>query len=220
MKPMRVDIWSDIACPFCYIGKRNFEAALEQFDQRDHVEVTYHSYELDPNAPKDQNVSMDEMLAKKYGMTVEKARKMNESVTERAAQAGIHFDLEAAILTNHFDGHRLLHLAKENHLQKELAEKLFAAYFSEGKNVSDHHELTQLAAEAGLKVPDIKAVLASDKYAEDVREDESVANEIGITGVPAFILAEKYLVSGAQPVATFVEALNAAWSDLQTRTGE
>lgn len=208
---MKVDIWSDIACPFCYIGKRNFEKALEQFPYRDQVQVTMRSFELDPNAPKNQNVSMDQMLAKKYNMTLEKARSLNVSVTEKAAHAGIRFDLEAAILTNHFDGHRLLHLAKERGVQAAMQEKLFAAYFSEGKDVSDHRELIQLATEAGLQVADVKAVLESDKYAAEVREDESIANELGISGVPAFVLAEKYLISGAQPVETFVEALDAAW---------
>lgn len=208
---MKVDIWSDIACPFCYIGKRNFEKALEQFPHKDQVQVTMHSFELDPNAPKDQNISMDQMLAKKYNMSLERARQMNQSVTERAAQAGIHFDLEAAILTNHFDGHRLLHLAKERGVQSAMQEKLFAAYFSEGKDVSNHHELIQLGAEAGLKPAEIKEVLESDMYTAEVREDEANANELGISGVPAFVLAEKYLISGAQPVETFVEALNAAW---------
>jgi predicted DsbA family dithiol-disulfide isomerase len=208
---MRVDIWSDIACPFCYIGKRNFEKALEMFPHKDQVQVIMHSFELDPQAPKSQNVSMDQMLAKKYGMTVDKARKMNESMTERAAQAGIHFDLEAAILTNHFDGHRLLHLAKERGVQPLMQEKLFAAYFSEGKDVSDHHVLVQLGAEAGLKPAEVKDVLESQMYTTEVREDEAVANELGISGVPAFVLTEKYLISGAQPVETFVEALNTAW---------
>jgi predicted DsbA family dithiol-disulfide isomerase len=210
---MRVDIWSDIACPFCYIGKRNFETALAQFTHKDRVQVVMHSFELDPQAPKNQNISMDQMLAKKYNMTVEKARSMNESVTERAAQAGIHFDLEAAILTNHFDGHRLLHLAKERGVQPLMAEKLFAAYFSEGKDVSNHHELIQLGAEAGLKPAEVKEMLESEMYTAEVREDEAIANELGISGVPAFILAEKYLISGAQPVETFVEALNAAWRE-------
>lgn len=208
---MKVDIWSDIACPFCYIGKRNFEKALEQFPHKDQVQVVMHSFELDPNAAKNQNISMDQMLAKKYGMPLEKARQMNESVTERAAQAGIHFDLEAAILTNHFDGHRLLHLAKDRGVQSEMQEKLFAAYFSEGKDVSDHSTLIQLGAEAGLKPAEIKDVLETEMYTTEVREDEAVANELGISGVPAFVLAEKYLISGAQPVETFIEALDAAW---------
>lgn len=208
---MKVDIWSDIACPFCYIGKRNFEKALEQFPHKDQVQVIMHSFELDPNASKNQNVTMDQMLAKKYGMPLEKAREMNVSVTERAAQAGIHFDLEAAILTNHLDGHRLLHLAKDRGVQSEMQEKLFAAYFAEGKNVSDHQTLIQLGAEAGLKPAEIKDVLESQMYTAEVREDEAIANELGISGVPAFVLAEKYLISGAQPVETFVEALDAAW---------
>lgn len=208
---MRVDIWSDTACPFCYIGKRNFEKALAQFQHKDKVQVTMHSFELDPNAPKNQNVSMDQMLAKKYGMPIEKAREMNVSVTERAAQAGIHFDLEAAILTNHLDGHRLLHLAKERGVQSEMQEKLFAAYFSEGKDVSDHATLVQLGAEVGLKPAEVRDVLESEMYTTEVREDEAVANELGISGVPAFVLAEKYLISGAQPVETFIEALDAAW---------
>ncbi len=210
---MKVDIWSDIACPFCYIGKRNFEAALAQFLHKDQVQVTMHSFELDPSAPKNQNVSMDQMLAKKYNMTVEKARTLNASVTERAAQAGIHFDLEAAVLTNHFDGHRLLHLAKDRGVQPLMAEKLFAAYFSEGKDVSSHQELIQLGSEAGLKPAEIKDMLESEMYTAEVREDEAVASELGISGVPAFILTEKYLISGAQPVETFVEALNAAWRE-------
>ena len=208
---MKVDIWSDIACPFCYIGKRNFEKALEQFPHRDQVQVTMRSFELDPNASKNQNMSMDQMLAKKYNMTLEKAHSLNVSVTEKAAHAGIRFDLEAAILTNHFDGHRLLHLAKHHGVQAVMQEKLFAAYFSEGKDVSNHHELIQLATEAGLPAAEVKAVLESDKYAAEVREDESIASEWGISGVPAFVLAEKYLISGAQPVETFIEALEAAW---------
>jgi len=210
---MKVDIWSDTACPFCYIGKRNFEKALARFSHFAQVKVILHSFELDPNAPKSQHMNLNQMLAKKYNMSLERAKQMNVSVTQRAAEAGIHFDLEAAILTNHFDGHRLLHLAKDRGVQSAVQEKLFAAYFSEGKDVSDHKELIQLGSEAGLKPTEIKDMLESEMYAAEVREDEAVANELGITGVPAFILAEKYLISGAQPVETFIEALKAAWSE-------
>ncbi len=211
---MRVDVWSDVVCPWCYIGKRRLEAALERFPHRDRVEVVYHSFELDPNAPKQATMPMNELLAKKYGMSPAQAAQMQAQVTATAAQDGLDFHLDKAAPTNTFDAHRLLHLANARGKQAALKEALMAAYFTEGRHVADADTLASVAVAAGLDEAEVRATLADPRaYADAVRADEGRARQYGIRGVPFFVLDEKYGVSGAQPAETLLAALSRAWSE-------
>jgi predicted DsbA family dithiol-disulfide isomerase len=211
---LSVDIWSDVVCPWCYIGKRRFEAALERFPQRDEVEVTYHSYELDPSAPARHDLPGPERLAEKYGVTLEEAQAMNDRVSETAEQDGLHYRLDIARGGNTFDAHRLLHLALAHGVQPAVKERLMQAYFTEGEPVSDPETLARLVAEVGVDPEAAHAVAFSDRHGDAVREDELLAAQLGIQGVPFFVLDRRYGVSGAQPAEVLLEALERAWSDL------
>ena len=211
---MRVDVWSDVVCPWCYIGKRRLEAALERFPHRERVEVVFHSFELDPSAPKVNTMPLSEMLAKKYGMSKAKADEMQAHVTSVAAQDGLDFHLEKAAPENTFDAHRLIHLAKARGKQDAVKEALMAAYFVRGERVGDAGTLTTIGVEAGLDEAEVRAALAdASAYAAAVREDEAKAQQFGIRGVPFFVLDEKYGVSGAQPAEALLAALSRAWME-------
>jgi predicted DsbA family dithiol-disulfide isomerase len=205
MAPVNVEIWSDVVCPWCYIGKRRFEAAVEQFDGD--VEVTWRSFELDPGAPPVREHTATEHLAAKYGMSREQAETSHAQMTELAAQEGLEYHFERARGGNSFDAHRLIHLATANGLQDEAMERVMRGYFTEGVEIGDREALIDLGAEFGL---DAREALESDAYAEAVREDESVAQRIGIQGVPFFVLDRRYGVSGAQPAELLVQALEKA----------
>lgn len=202
---MQIEMWTDFACPFCYIGKRRLEAALEQIDVP--VEVTYRAFELDPSMPRDMKESMDELLAKKYGMTVAQAKASMQNIVGMAKEVGLDYHMETIIQTNTFDAHRLSMLAKTKGLMKELVERVLHAYFTESKHIGDHETLTQLAEEVGLDREEVASMLASDDFAVEVRSDEDTAKQIGVTGVPCFLINKKYALSGAQPTETFVQAL-------------
>jgi len=204
---MQVAVWSDIMCPFCYIGKRKFETALSQFDGRDDVEVVWKSFQLDPTLP---DMSIYDYLSERKGMSVEQARQMTGQVAARAQQVGLTFNFDTAVTANSFDAHRLLHLAQEQGKQDETKEALLAAYFTEGKNIADAATLTQIGVKAGLDAQQIDAVLQSDQYADDVQQDIAESRQLGIQGVPFFVLNQKYAVSGAQEPATFLGALQTA----------
>jgi predicted DsbA family dithiol-disulfide isomerase len=208
---MQVEIWSDIVCPFCYVGKRRFEAALAGFEPREHVTVTWRSFELDPQAPPEQRGSLDEMLARKYGMSLEQAKAANARVVALAAAEGVTFRLEAAKRGNTFDAHRLIHLAAANGLQGEAKERLLRAYFTEGRAIGERHTLLDLAVEIGLDEQAARDALASDAFAAEVRADERLAHELGIQGVPFFVADRRYAVSGAQEAPTFERLLQRAW---------
>lgn len=210
---MQVEIFSDVVCPWCYIGKRRFEAALAEFPHGDDVTVTYRSFQLDPDAPAVSTQSIEQHLAEKYGRTLEQAREMNQRVTDLAAGVGLEFHLEEAQRANTFDAHRLLHLAAARGVQAELAERLLDAYFVRGAVVSDHAELADLAAGAGLDRAEAAAVLAGDDYAEQVRADLALAGQFGISGVPFFVFDRTYGVSGAQETAVFGDVLNRVWAE-------
>jgi predicted DsbA family dithiol-disulfide isomerase len=209
---MKIEIWSDVMCPFCYIGKRKFEAALEQFADKDKIEVEWKSFQLQPNLKTEANKSTIAHLAESKGWSLVHARQMTKQVTDMAAEVGLHYDFDKAIVANSFDAHRLSHLAKKHGVQDALEEALFKAYFTEGKNTADHEVLTQLGESVGLEAAEIKQVLESDRYADDVNHDIYQAQQVGARGVPFFVLGSKYAVSGAQPVETFKGALNAAWT--------
>jgi len=214
---MKVEIWSDVVCPWCYIGKRRFEAALARFPHRDQVEVEWKSFELDPAATRTHELSGThaEQLSTKFGRPADQIAQMLEHVTATAAGEGLDFRFDLNRGGNSFDAHRLLHLAKVRGCQDQLKERLDRGTFTEGLGVSDHEELTALAVEVGLAEAEVRAVLASDRFADDVRADEAQARAYGISGVPFFVIDAIYGVSGAQPADLFVQALTQAWGELQ-----
>lgn len=202
-----IEIWSDILCPFCYIGKRRFQSALDALPQRDQVEVIWRSFELDPNAKSEYGIGIDELLARKYGRTLDWARDMNANLEDQARQLGLIFHMDRIIPTNSFHAHRLLQLGKSLGLQDAVSEKLFAAYFTEGRHIGKIDSLIALAQEAGIDAGRAKGMLESNEFADAVRQDEDEAQHFGLTGVPAFVLNRKYLISGAQPTEIFSQAL-------------
>jgi predicted DsbA family dithiol-disulfide isomerase len=210
---VRIDIWSDVVCPWCYVGKRRLETALAQFDHRDEVDLRWHAFELDPDAkavPPGQHATK---LASKYGMSEDQAREALATMRATGAQDGLDLRLDLARSSNTLDAHRLLAFAAVQGRQAELKERLMRAYFSEGLDVGDHDTLTALATEIGLAQADVSEVLASDRYADEVRRDEVQAGQLGITGVPFFVIDAKFGVSGAQPAAVFTQALQRAWDE-------
>jgi predicted DsbA family dithiol-disulfide isomerase len=215
--PLTVEIWSDVVCPWCFIGKRRFEAALARFDHRDDVEVTYRSFELDPDAPARNPGTGAERLAEKYGVSLEEARAMNDRVTGIAAEDGLEYHLDIARGGNTFDAHRILHLAAAHGVQAAVKERLMQAYFSEGAPISDAETLVRLAAEAGVPEADAREVVAGDRFAAEVREDEQLGAQLGIRGVPFFVLGRRYGVSGAQPADVLLGALEQAWEETAAR---
>lgn len=209
---MKVDIWSDIVCPFCYIGKRRLEAALVEFDQRDQVTITHHSFELAPQASSEE-MDIYQVLASKYRMSLDQAKAMTTNMADQAAQDGLTFKFETMKRSNTFDAHRLVHFAAKYGKDDKLIEELYKAYFTDSKHIGDHDTLEQLARSIGLKQQDVQDFLQDDLYAEDVRKDLQRARSLGINGVPYFLINDKYEISGAQPVQVFIETLNQAWED-------
>jgi predicted DsbA family dithiol-disulfide isomerase len=214
MPKLTVDIWSDVVCPWCYIGKRRFEAALEGFEHRDDVTVLWHSFELDPEAPPVAEGRSAERLAAKYGMSVEEASARQAEITALAAQDGLTYNLAESRGGNTFDAHRLIHLAAEHGLGDAVMERLMNAYFSEREAIGDPDTLQRLAVGAGLPADEVREVLEGDRYADAVRADERAATQIGIRGVPFFVLGRKYGVSGAQPSEVLLQALQQAWDEV------
>jgi predicted DsbA family dithiol-disulfide isomerase len=208
MPTVHVDIWSDIACPFCYVGKRNFESAVAASDVD--VEVTYRSFQLSPDMPTDVSGTHAEMLAAKMGVDVDTARGMEARTTGLAREVGLDFDYEALHPANTLLAHRLLHLAKAHGLQGEMKERLLAAYFTQGRHVGRLDELVDLAAEVGLDATEVRTALTGDDYTADVEQDVAQAAAYGIRGVPFFVLDGRLAVSGAQPPEVFASALRQA----------
>jgi len=216
MKKLRIDVWSDIACPWCYVGKRRLEAALALFPHRDAVEIAWRAFELDPSAPpeRDRGVSYAERLSKKYGAEVREAEGMIKRMTEVAAADGLDFRFDHIRSGNTFDAHRLIHFAGGRGKQSAVKERLLRAYLTEGELMSDPETLVRLAGEAGLDTEEVRAMLASDASVKEVREDEDEARKLGISGVPFFVMGGKYAVSGAQPAEILLRALSRACSDI------
>jgi predicted DsbA family dithiol-disulfide isomerase len=210
---MNVEIWSDVMCPFCYIGKRKFEKALEQFAHKDKINIIWKSFQLDPTTVTDPNLNTIDHLTKRKGWSKEQANQTIEHVSGIAKKVGLDFHFEKAVVANSFDAHRLSHLAKKYAKQHDLEEHLFKAYFTDGKNTADHKTLTELGLAAGLAESEIAAVLNSDQYATEVNEDIEQAQQVGVQGVPFFVLDRKYAVSGAQESETFLSALTKAYEE-------
>jgi predicted DsbA family dithiol-disulfide isomerase len=213
-KPLKIDVWSDIVCPWCAVGKRRLEAALARFPHKEDVEVVWRAFELDPSAPKLHPEDNATRIAAKYGRTKAQVEAMTKQLTETAAKDGLEFHLDRARSGNTFDGHRVLHLAAERGVQGAVKERLMRGYMSEGEAIGEHEVLVRLASEAGLDAEEVRAVLASDRYASEVRAEEAAARAMGVNGVPFFVLGGKYAVSGAQPAEMMLRALEQAWASL------
>lgn len=215
---MKIEIWSDVVCPWCYIGKRHLEAALSQFDHADEVEITFRSFELDPEAPAQEDLPLDQLLARKYGMSVEEAQAANERLTTMAARAGLEYHLDRVKRGNSFDAHRMMHLAGRHGLQAEMKERLMRAYFTEGEAISDSKVLVRLSGELGIDDGEARDTLATGRFEDEVRADERAAGELGIRGVPCFVIERRWGISGAQPTEVFLQALGQSWEELQSPT--
>ncbi|MEJ2881461.1 DsbA family oxidoreductase [Pedobacter sp. GR22-6] len=205
---MKIEIWSDVICPFCYIGKRNFETALEQFADKKNIEVIWKSFQLDPAIPEVATESYTDYLVKRKGMAVEQVQGMLSNVTQMATQVGLDYHLDQSIIVNSLKAHQLIQFAKLKNLGSEAEERLFKAFFIEGKNIADTETLVQLGKDFGLDESEIKANLEDEKYKYEIAQDIQEAQNIGVTGVPFFVFDRKYAVSGAQPAEAFLETLN------------
>jgi predicted DsbA family dithiol-disulfide isomerase len=216
MAKLRIDIWSDIACPWCYVGKRRLEQALTRFAHKDEVEIVWRAFELDPRAPRvrDPAQSYAERLAGKYGTTAPQAQGMIDRMVDTAAQDGLSLRFDHIRSGNTFDAHRLLHLAHERGKQDELKERFLRAYLTEGQAIGEPEVLRPLAREVGLDGAEVDAVLDGDRYSAEVRQDEAIARELQISGVPFFVMAGRLGVSGAQTADVLLGALDRAWSEL------
>ncbi|KRK58075.1 DSBA oxidoreductase [Fructilactobacillus fructivorans] len=213
-KKMEVQVWSDIACPFCYIGRAHFKQALADFDHKDDVEVHYNSFELDTTASGEPETMADHM-SKEKGMSKEKVDEFLSTITELAKETGLKMDTSKIKVVNTLKAYRLLHFAETKGKESELMDKLFEAYFADGLNVDDNAVLTDLAMSVGLNQDEVKSVLDSDKFKNDVRADEAAAQQVGINGVPFYVFNKKYAVSGAQPFKVFKSALDKAWDSFK-----
>lgn len=205
-----VEIWSDVMCPFCYIGKRKFEAALDSFPSKDQVEIVWKSFQLNPNQKTDPNKNATQYLAEIKGWSYQEAESANNYVTEMAKGVGLNYQLNKAVVANSFDAHRLIQYAKTQGKGDAAEERLFKAYFTEGENTADHTTLLRLAKEIGLDENACKRVLESNEFAEAVRSDVNEGEQLGLTGVPFFVINRRYAVSGAQDVSVFLKSLNKA----------
>jgi predicted DsbA family dithiol-disulfide isomerase len=219
MQKLRIDVWSDIACPWCFVGKRRLEAALAQFPHRDAVEVFWRAFELDPAAPLERSGegSYAARIASKYGKPVAEAEKMIAQMTETARRDGLSFRFDRIRPGNTFDAHRVVHLAGERGVQDAVKERFLRGYLEEGELIGDPATLVRLGAEAGLDAAEVQAVVSSNAHAAAVRADESLAQELGIHGVPFFVLDRKHALSGAQPAELFLQGLTQVWKEVSAR---
>ncbi len=210
---MNIDIWSDIACPWCFIGKRRFEAALADFPHRDDVEVRWHSYQLDPSLPEHYDGTELDYLATRKGMPRDRVAEMFAQVTQVAAGEGLAYDFDTIVVANSLRGHQLLHLAAAHGVADEVKERLLSAHFEHGVDIGNLDALAAVGVAAGLDADEIRDVLETGTHLEAVHADIRQAQSIGVTGVPFFVLDAKYAVSGAQPTALFAQALDQAWRE-------
>ena len=206
-----VEVWSDVICPFCYIGKRHLELAIASLPHPELVDVRWRSFQLDEQAPVDFNMGLVELLARKYRMSVKTAEERSQGIAARAAEVGLVFNYRNAIPTNTYDAHRILHLAAAHGLQDRAKERLLLAYFTEGRHVGRKETLRQLGKEVGLPVDELEAVLEGDAFQEEVKRDIAEAQRMGVSGVPFFLVDGKHTISGAQPVDVFRSTLTKAW---------
>jgi predicted DsbA family dithiol-disulfide isomerase len=213
---MRVDIWSDLVCPWCYVGKRRFEKALARFDNRDEVQIVHRSFQLNPAAPRDRTSNRREMLMQKYRLSPTQADEMDARMTQTAAGEGLEFHLEGTLTGSTFDAHQLVHLANAHGLQDAVIERFYRAYFSEQRSLFAADSLVELVAEAGIDRDDAAAALHDDRYADAVKKDIEIARQLGVTGVPFFVINDRYGISGAQAPETFLDVLQRVAVDHQS----
>jgi predicted DsbA family dithiol-disulfide isomerase len=212
---MKVEIWSDVMCPFCYIGKRRFEDALGKSIHKDEIEIEWKSFQLNPDMVTDPGININQYLAGVKGWSLEQAKEMNAHVTEMAAEAGLTYNFDKAVVANSFKAHRFTHLAKKHGLGDVAEEQLFKAYFTDGKNTDDINTLIELGTAIGLDAAEVKQTLESDAFAEEVKFDIYESQQLGVRGVPFFVLDRKYGVSGAQSVPVFEETIEKAFTEWQ-----
>jgi predicted DsbA family dithiol-disulfide isomerase len=207
---MKIEIWSDVVCPFCFIAKRHFEHALQKFNTDEPIEIEWKSFLLNPSLKTQPGKHITQYLAEIKDITLEQARAMNAHVTEMAAQAGLAYDFDKVIVANSVKAHRLIQLAKKKGVADAMEEALFSAYFIDGKNIDEDDTLLETAHQVGMDLADAKAVLAGDQYLADVNSDINEAHELGLRGVPFFVINRKYGISGAQPEEVFLETFRKA----------
>jgi protein disulfide-isomerase len=214
-KKLKVEIWSDIMCPFCYIGKRNFEAAMAKFQHAAHIEVEWKSFQLDPGIPmgKVQTKSVYEYLADRKGISLEESKEMHQQVVEMAEKAGLKYNFDKAVVANSLLAHRVIQMAKTKGLGDQAEERFFLAYFTQGKDMSDTATLMELGKDIGLKESEVNEALTNDVYAYKITQDIQESGPLGLRGVPYFVLDRKFAISGAQPVSVFTSTLERAYGD-------
>lgn len=212
---MKVEIWSDVMCPFCYIGKRRFEEALKNSGHGDEIEIEWKSFQLNPDLVTDPSINIDQYLANVKGFSIDHAKQLNAHVTQMAAEAGLTYNFDKAVVANSFNAHRFSHLAKQHGLGDAAEETLFKAYFTEGKNIDNTATLIELGQSIGLDAGEVKTVLENGTYADDVKHDIAEAQYLGVRGVPFFVMNRKYGVSGAQAVPVFEETIDKAFAEWQ-----
>ena len=210
---MKIEIWSDVMCPFCYIGKRNLETALEQFPDKNNIEIIWKSYQLDPTFPESVTEDYHQYLVKRKGMTAEQVKGMLDNVTQSAKQVGLEYNLDKSVIVNSLNAHKFIQFAKTKGLGDLAEEKLFHAFFTDAKNIADLDTLTQIGKDIGINEAEIKTAFTDEKYTAQVKHDIQEAQQIGVQGVPFFVLDRKYAVSGAQPPQAFTQSLEQAFSE-------
>ncbi len=210
---MVVDIFSDVRCPFCYIGKRKFEAALEQFPQRDKIKINWKSFQLDPTLETRTDINTVDYFVKAKGVSREQAKQMFDGATQMAKEVGLKFNLEESVLANSFNSHRLIQMAKSKGLGNEIEEALFKVHFEEAKNIDDLNVLVETGVSIGLNANEVKEVLTSNAFEYEVKQDEMDARNIGVRGVPFFVFDNRYGLSGAQSTETFLQTLEKSWEE-------
>ena len=217
---MKIEIWSDVMCPFCYIGKRNFETALADFPDKDKIEVEWKSFQLDPTVPEVATESQEDYLVKRKGMSREQVKGMLANVTEMARQAGLEYHLDKSVMVNSQKAHQLIQFAKTKGLGDEVEEVLFRAFFTDGKNVADLETLKELGKEAGLDEKELESAFTDDQFKYKMNQDIQEARSIGVTGVPFFVFDRKYGVSGAQPPQAFLDTLSKSFTEWRKENPE
>ena len=217
---MKIEIWSDVLCPFCYIGKRNFETAMEQFEFKNQVEVIWKSFQLDSEIPDVATESYQDYLVKRKGMSAEQVKGMLENVTQSAKQVGLEYNFDQAVMVNSLNAHKLIQFAKTKKLGDEMEERLFLAFFTEGKNIADLSVLTQLGKDIGLDETELQTAFTDDNYAYMLKQDIAEAQHVGVRGVPFFVLDRKYAISGAQPPQAFLQNLEKSFSEWKQENPE
>lgn len=212
---MKIEIWSDVMCPFCYIGKRNFEKALAQFTEKEKIEIVWKSFQLDASVPDIATESYEEYLVKRKGLSAEQVKGMLQNVTQMAREAGLDYHFDRSVMVNSLKAHRLIQFAKTRKLGDEAEERLFHAFFTEGKSIADIDTLTQLGVEIGLDATELQVAFTDELYAYQVNQDIQEARQIGVNGVPFFVFNRKYAISGAQPPQAFLETLRKSFDEWQ-----